>query len=230
MTLVARDLTARSSSDDRTRTNAPASRANSVYGAGLKRMFDIVLVVLAAPVWLPVILLGAVMIFATDGRSPLYFQKRIGRDGREFWLWKLRTMVVDADAKLEAYLAANPEARAEWDATQKLKRDPRITAVGRLLRKTSLDELPQLVNVLIGDMSLVGPRPMMVNQAHLYDGESYYRLRPGLTGLWQVSERNDCRFIDRVRFDNTYAATMSLATDLGVLLRTVGVVVRGTGY
>ncbi|MEM7781663.1 MAG: sugar transferase, partial [Pseudomonadota bacterium] len=99
---------------------------------------------------------GAALVM-TDGKSPFYRQERVGRNGRTFWIWKLRTMVVDADAKLEAYLAANPEARAEWDATQKLKRDPRITAAGRLLRKTSLYELPQIINVLVGDMSLVGP-------------------------------------------------------------------------
>ncbi|MEM6421078.1 MAG: sugar transferase, partial [Pseudomonadota bacterium] len=162
--------------------------------------------------------------------NPFYRQARLGRHGRVFRIWKLRTMVVDADARLEAYLARNPAARAEWDATQKLKHDPRITIVGRFLRKTSLDELPQLINVLTGQMSLVGPRPMMVNQRHLYDGDSYYHLRPGLTGLWQVSGRNDCRFVDRVRYDNTYAARISFLTDLGVMLRTVGVVLRGTGY
>ena len=220
MTLVVRDLTAK---------HATVSHNNSAYQNGTKRALDLFLVFLSMPVWLPVIVIGALLVMM-DGQSPFYRQNRLGRHGRVFRIWKLRTMVVNADDKLEAYLASNPEARAEWDATQKLKRDPRITFVGRFLRKTSLDELPQIFNVIAGDMSLVGPRPMMVSQKDLYDGASYYALRPGLTGLWQVSERNECHFTDRVRFDNTYAATMSLATDLRVLMRTVGVVLRGTGY
>jgi exopolysaccharide production protein ExoY len=124
----------------------------------------------------------------------------------------------------------HPEARGEWDKTQKLKKDPRITRFGRILRKTSIDELPQLFNVLMGDMSLVGPRPIMVEQKALYPGDLYYTMRPGLTGFWQISNRNHCRFIDRVRYDNAYYFAISLRTDLAVLWRTVGVVLRGTGY
>lgn len=229
MTLVFRDLTSNAAVQDRNVSSAEPSRSEKLYRGGLKRAFDLLIMVLSMPIWLPVILISAALV-ATDGHSPFYCQKRIGRNGRVFWLWKLRSMVVDADAKLDDYLEANPEARAEWDATQKLKRDPRITTVGRLLRKTSIDELPQLFNVLLGDMSLVGPRPMMENQKSLYDGEGYYTLRPGLTGLWQVSDRNESRFIDRVRFDNLYAETVSLKTDLIVLCRTILVVIRGTGY
>lgn len=224
MTLVVRDLTAK-----HVAASVDTRKTNAVYRTVTKRVLDLLLVVLSMPVWLPVIVVGAALVM-TDGRSPFYRQERVGQNGKVFRIWKLRTMVVDADAKLEAYLAANPDARIEWDTTQKLKCDPRITVVGRILRKTSLDELPQILNVLTGDMSLVGPRPMMTNQKHLYNGDAYYALRPGLTGLWQVSERNESRFIDRVRFDDTYAATVSLWTDLTVLVRTVGVVLRGTGY
>jgi lipopolysaccharide/colanic/teichoic acid biosynthesis glycosyltransferase len=202
----------------------------SAYRTWGKRAFDIALVLATAPMWLPVILLAALAIYAVDRKSPFYTQERLGLDRKVFRLWKLRTMVVDADARLEAYLERNPEARAEWDATQKLKRDPRITPVGQLLRKTSLDELPQIVNVLAGDMSLVGPRPIMASQENLYPGERYYEMRPGLTGLWQVSDRNECTFVERVRFDDIYNRTLSLGTDLAILRRTVGVVVRGTGY
>lgn len=202
---------------------------NDVYLNIFKRVLDIALVLITAPLWLPVIALGALLI-ATDGHSPFYSQDRVGRGGRVFRLWKLRTMVVNADAHLEAYLDANPEARAEWDATQKLKNDPRITMVGRIFRKTSLDELPQIINVLLGDMSLVGPRPMMVSQQELYDGAGYYMLRPGLTGTWQVSDRNSTTFSGRVHYDNEYARTVSLTQDMSVLFRTVGVVFRGTGY
>ena len=113
-------------------------------------------------------------------------------------------MVHNADELLEAYLAENPAAKLEWDATQKLKRDPRITLVGRILRKTSLDELPQLWNVLNGTMSLVGPRPMMLCQRASYSGQSYYNLKPGITGLWQISDRNESEFIARVRYDDVY--------------------------
>ena len=206
-----------------------APRRATGYSAGAKRAFDLIITLLALPLWLPVIAVGAIFVM-TDGGSPVYRQERIGRNGRIFRIWKLRTMVVGADRKLEAYLAAHPEARAEWQATQKLKQDPRVTFFGRVLRKSSLDELPQLFNVLAGEMSLVGPRPMMVSQRELYKGQSYYALRPGLTGLWQVSRRNSSRFSDRARFDNLYAASQTLSGDLGILVRTVGVVFRGTGY
>lgn len=146
-----------------------ASGAHSFYGLYLKRVLDIFFVVLTAPFTLPLIIVLA-LLAALDGASPFYRQKRVGLHGRPFALLKIRTMVPDADRLLEAHLAADPSAREEWGLTQKLKDDPRITAVGRLLRKTSLDELPQLWNVLRGEMSLIGPRPMMINQADLYPG------------------------------------------------------------
>jgi lipopolysaccharide/colanic/teichoic acid biosynthesis glycosyltransferase len=145
-------------------------------------------------------------------------------------MWKLRSMVAGADAALESYLASDPVARAEWDSTQKLKSDPRITRFGRVLRKSSLDELPQLWNVLLGDMSLVGPRPMMPSQQEIYPGQAYYRLRPGITGPWQVSRRNESTFADRARFDEHYEETLSFKTDVGLLIGTVRVVMRATGY
>lgn len=139
-------------------------------------------------------------------------------------------MVKDADARLETHLASDNAARGEWDTTQKLKADPRITPFGRFLRKSSFDELPQLWNVLKGDMSLVGPRPMMPEQAPLYPGEAYYTLRPGITGLWQVSERNATAFADRAHYDTRYEQSLSLVTDLRILMATIRVVLRGTGY
>lgn len=200
-----------------------------LYRAFAKRALDVVLVLVSAPVWLPLVIVGAALVML-DGHNPFYSQERLGRNGRVFRIWKLRSMVPDADAVLESYLTRNPEARAEWDATQKLKQDPRITVVGRMLRKTSLDELPQLINVLTGDMSLVGPRPIMVNQKALYPGHRYYDMRPGLTGLWQVSDRNECSFAGRVRFDDVYHRTMSFGTDLRIMGQTIAVVLRGTGY
>ena len=187
------------------------------------------LVAVAAPFVLPFLLLISALI-ALDGHSPLFRQERVGKDGRRFTMWKFRTMVPDAEAKLESHLAQNPAARAEWNAKQKLAFDPRCTRVGRALRRTSLDELPQLLNVLAGDMSLIGPRPMMPCQQALYPGRSYYNLRPGMTGLWQVSERNASEFAGRAYYDDLYDMTLSAWTDLRILARTVVVVLRGTGY
>jgi exopolysaccharide production protein ExoY len=201
----------------------------SIYRNVVKRVLDVVLVLLTAPVILAVLLV-LVPLVALDGGNPFYSQLRVGKNGRLYRMWKLRTMVCDADARLESYLAANPEARREWDKDQKLKEDPRVTRVGGMLRRASLDELPQFLNVLLGDMSLVGPRPMMVSQQELYPGRAYYRLLPGITGTWQVTDRNNSTFADRARYDAEYERELSFMTDMRVLLATVRVVVRGTGY
>jgi lipopolysaccharide/colanic/teichoic acid biosynthesis glycosyltransferase len=204
------------------------ARGTGPYAALAKRALDIALVLLAAPLALLVVALVCPFIMR-DGGSPFFAQERVGRGGRVFRMWKLRSMVQDAEARLDAYLDACPERRREWDAFQKLRHDPRITPVGRLIRKTSIDELPQLWNVLCGEMSVVGPRPMMPSQRALYPGAAYYALRPGITGFWQVSVRNESNFAQRAEFDSSYFREMSLATDLRVLLRTVRVVVCGTG-
>lgn len=200
----------------------------SAYRLIFKRFFETILILAALPIVLPVIFLCAIAVMS-DGHSPFYVQKRVGRNGDIIRMWKLRTMVPNAHEKLKQYLRQRPEARAEWDRDQKLRYDPRVTGVGRFLRKTSLDELPQLWNVLNGTMSLVGPRPMMVEQAEMYFGKAYYRLRPGITGMWQVSDRNECRFIDRVRYDELYDRRLSFKTDIAILFRTITVVLKGTG-
>ena len=204
-------------------------RSGGPYRRVFKRALDVTAVLAAVPVVLPLIV-GLAVCVSVRGGSPFYAQDRVGKGRRVFRMWKLRSMVVDADARMEACLAADPEARREWDETQKLKNDPRITPIGRVLRKCSLDELPQLWNVLIGDMSLVGPRPMMTSQEPLYPSTIYYEMRPGITGYWQVSARNESSFADRAVFDSAYDADLSLATDLRVLLRTVRTVTHGTGY
>ncbi|MCE8521790.1 sugar transferase [Ruegeria pomeroyi] len=205
------------------------SPANGIYAAVGKRFLDVAFIVLSLPVSLLIIAFCALAL-RLEGGDAFYRQPRLGRDGKLFYILKLRTMVMDADAQLEKMLAEDPVMRAEWDATQKLKDDPRITPVGNFLRRTSLDELPQLWNVLTGDMSLVGPRPMMPDQLPLYGpAESYFALRPGITGLWQVSERNNSRFDYRSKVDADYARTVSLIGDLSLLLRTTSVVVRRTG-
>jgi lipopolysaccharide/colanic/teichoic acid biosynthesis glycosyltransferase len=199
------------------------------YRHVFKRLLDITLIVIAIPVVVPLVGFLALLV-ALNGGRPFYSQPRIGQGGRIYRIWKLRTMVHDADNALDACLDADPALRAEWETTQKLREDPRITPLGRILRKTSLDELPQLWNVLRGEMSLVGPRPMMPDQQKLYEGSAYYRLRPGITGIWQVSQRNDGSFADRVMYDEEYDRTLSLATDLRLLAATVRVVLRGTGH
>ncbi len=199
------------------------------YELGLKRLLDIIFVVVAIPFVAPLIAIMALLV-ARDGGDVFYRQERVGRGGKVYQMWKLRTMIVDAEKALASYLATSPEAAAEWHLTQKLKKDPRITKAGLFLRKSSLDELPQLWNVLIGDMSLVGPRPMMPDQQDMYPGLAYYDQRPGITGAWQVSERNEGTFADRARFDTEYAANMSFTTDMKLLLATVSVVTKGPGY
>ena len=205
------------------------SRYSGFYRNAGKRLFDICLVLLSAPFVVPLTLIFALGL-ACQGAQPFYRQPRIGRNGKVFNLLKLRTMVHDAEAVLEQHLAQNPEARREWERNQKLKHDPRIIRGGVFLRKSSMDELPQFWNVLIGQMSLVGPRPMMVCQQKLYPcSNAYYSMRPGISGMWQVSKRNESSFAERAVHDTEYWKDMSLSTDLAILYRTFSVVLRGTG-
>jgi len=201
----------------------------SLYRDFFKRGLDILFAILSAPIALPILAVVALLV-RRDGSTPFYRQLRVGKNGKEFSILKVRTMVPDADSRLAEYLDENPLAKREWETTQKLKDDPRITSIGRLLRKSSIDELPQLWNVFLGDMSLVGPRPMMVDQKELYPGLAYYELRPGITGPWQVSDRNETTFAERAKYDTTYYSSLSFKTDLGILGRTIGVVLRCTGY
>jgi undecaprenyl-phosphate galactose phosphotransferase len=168
-----------------------------------------------------------------DGGPGVYGHVRVGRHGRPFRCLKFRSMVVDAEAVLARHLEACPQARIEWATTRKLTDDPRITAVGRLLRATSFDELPQLFNVLLGDMSLVGPRPVVQAELDAFFGRrgaaAYLSVRPGLTGLWQVSGRSDVDYPRRVALDMTYVRDASFLLDAQILLRTVRVVLLRKG-
>ena len=206
-----------------------AGSPSGFYCAIGKRCLDLALIFLALPMVVPLVAMLALLIMR-DGSNPFYCQMRLGRKGQVYKIWKLRTMVADAEGLLEAHLASDPQARAEWNHTQKLKHDPRITRFGMFLRKTSLDELPQLWNVIKGDMSLVGPRPMMLDQRTLYPGLYYETMRPGITGPWQVSARNNSSFVERADFDTYYYAHVSLMTDLLLLFATIRVVLRGTGH
>ncbi|KIN61592.1 Bacterial sugar transferase [Sulfitobacter noctilucae] len=201
-----------------------------VYRHMGKRLMDIAFVLLTLPFSLPVIGICALALWC-EGGSPFYKQQRLGAKGKRFSIMKLRTMVRDADQVLENYLALDPEMRREWDELQKLHNDPRVTRVGHFLRVTSLDELPQLWNVLTGEMSLIGPRPMMPDQLDMYgDPKAYFALRPGITGLWQVTARNASRFSYRNEVDSAYERALTLKLDLTILIKTIGVVLRPTGH
>jgi exopolysaccharide production protein ExoY len=193
-----------------------------------KRCFDIIATLALAPMALVIVGILAILV-RRDGGNAFFCQTRVGRNGEVFKLWKLRTMVPDADEVLRAYLERDAGARAEWEKTQKLRTDLRITPMGRYLRKYSADELPQLWNVFVGQMSLVGPRPMCPEQQSQYPGVAYFQVRPGMTGLWQVSARNSCSFAERAIYDNEYAGAMSFAKDIQILLSTPYAVLRGTG-
>lgn len=196
-----------------------------------KRLFDIVVSATALIALSPLILIFALVIKLQDGEDALFQQKRYGLKGETFSCFKLRSMVPDARERLEALLSASPEARTEWEATQKLTNDPRITALGHFIRKTSIDELPQLYNVLRGDMSLVGPRPIVENEIEKY-GESfgfYCEVRPGVTGLWQVQGRSDTTYPERVAMDVEYVRTHSFIGDIMIVLKTVPAVLMSKG-
>ncbi|MCB1990577.1 MAG: sugar transferase [Geminicoccaceae bacterium] len=204
----------------------PPIGVRSFYARFMKRPLDVLAVLLAAPIVVPVVLILALVIW-WHGDKPFYTQQRVGRSGRSFRLWKMRTMVENADKHLADYLAANPEAKAEWDLTQKLKRDPRITSTGHFLRKTSLDELPQLWNVLKGEMSLIGPRPLLVEYLPRYNARQRcrHKVMPGITGLAQVAGRNLLSWEVRFEHDVTYVREIGPALDCWILWRTL----RGLG-
>lgn len=201
---------------------------SGLYRRGGKRALDVALVVLGAPIVIPLIAIVAFLV-ALDGANPFYRQTRVGRHGREFRMLKLRTMVPGADEALAELIREDPRLAREWQINQKIENDPRITPIGRVLRRVSLDELPQVWNVVLGDMSLVGPRPIMASQRDLYDGSAYFDMRPGITGLWQVSARNK-GFLCRVDYDQRYHDGLSFWTDLRLLVQTAVVVARGTGW
>ncbi|WP_235210594.1 sugar transferase [Caballeronia sordidicola] len=196
----------------------------------VKRTIDIVgassLLIAMSPFLL---IMGAIVM--SDGGRPVFGHVRIGRNGRKFRCLKFRSMVTGADAVLKHLLATDPKAREEWDRDFKLKNDIRITPIGRLLRRTSLDELPQLWNVLRGDMSLVGPRPIVDEELARYGADVHYYLetKPGMTGLWQVSGRNDVDYATRVSLDVSYAKDCSLSLDILILLKTFKVIFKRDG-
>lgn len=196
-----------------------------------KLAFDRISAGLVLVMLLPLLLIIAVCIRLRDPGPVLFSHRRIGKDGQPFGCLKFRTMVVGAEQILARHLAENPEAAREWRETQKLRDDPRVTPLGATLRRTSLDELPQLLNILKGEMSLVGPRPIVMEEVSHYGTaiRDYMSVRPGLTGLWQISGRSDVGYTDRVKLDQQYVRQRSFRGDLAIMLRTVVVVARRQG-
>jgi lipopolysaccharide/colanic/teichoic acid biosynthesis glycosyltransferase len=179
----------------------------------------------------PLMLTVAIFVKLSDGGPVLYRQRRIGRDGEPFYCLKFRSMAVDAEARLAALLSTDEEARVQWEHCRKLKEDPRVTRVGRFLRASSLDELPQFLNILKGDMGLDGPRPIIAAEAPYYGihFRHYCAVRPGLTGLWQVSGRSDVSYRERVVMDVAYVRAKCLMLDLKILAATVPAVLLRRG-
>ena len=201
------------------------------FHRAVKRLMDIAIILIASPLVLLVMTVLGVLVAATSSGPVFYCQERIGRGGKRFFAWKFRSMVSNAAEVLDQHLERDPDLKAEWERDHKLRNDPRVTRIGKILRKTSLDELPQLWNVLVGEMSLVGPRPIVQSEiakyGHTYD--LYRRVRPGITGLWQINGRNNTTYAERLEFDQMYVRNWSPWWDIIILTRTVEVVMRCKG-
>ena len=201
------------------------------WNLGIKRFIDLFVVILGGLIILPALLLVALLVKLTSSGPVLYGHKRLGRGGKPFRAWKFRSMASDANERLEELLESNPDIKKEWEESHKLKNDPRITKLGKFLRRTSIDEFPQLINILKGDMSLVGPRPITEAEVEKY-GENFewiFSVRPGLSGLWQVSGRSETDYAARVSYDTYYLRSWSVWLDIWVIYKTFGAVVHGKG-
>jgi len=209
----------------------PTGEIFKVHTSGFKRAMDLAIAFPVLVFTSPLLILIYCLLKVLDPGPALFTQLRVGRDGQTFLVYKFRTMRTDAAARLVALLASDPAAAAEWSKFQKLRNDPRVTLLGRFLRKTSLDELPQLLNIMRGEMSVVGPRPVTSSEIHRYGGEYpfYTAVRPGVVGLWQVSGRNKLTYDARVALDVKYVKTWSVWADVKILLRAVPVVLFGRG-
>jgi len=201
------------------------------FNLGIKRLLDILFVFFGGILILPFLLLIALMIKITSRGPVLYKHKRLGKDGKPFYTYKFRTMKKDAEEQLKKLLDSDPAIMEEWKKNHKLKNDPRITAVGRILRRTSFDEFPQLINIIKGEMSLVGPRPIVYDEKEKYgdDFDRIFSIKPGLTGLWQVSGRSDTNYHERISYDTYYLQSWSVWLDLWIILKTFGSIIFGKG-
>lgn len=201
------------------------------FGLLLKRAVDLFILLLSSPVTVPVIAVVAAIVKLTSKGPVFYGHKRIGKNGKEFKCWKFRSMVVDADKMLDKILAENPDMRAEWERDRKFTNDPRVTKIGKILRKTSIDELPQFFNILVGEMSFVGPRPVTTPELTKYGHKKDFILsvQPGLSGMWQISGRSDTGYEERITLDSYYIQNWSIWLDLWIICKTIYVVIKGKG-
>lgn len=201
---------------------------NPPLGGLLKRAMDLVIAVTALVMASPVMIIAALLIRITAGGPAVFSHSRVGFGGKSFNCYKFRSMVANADEILKGHLEANPEAAAEWEETHKLRNDPRVTFLGSMLRKSSIDELPQLFNIIRGDMSCVGPRPIVTDELKRYGDHvgEYLQTRPGLTGLWQVTGRSSSDYPSRVALDSQYVRNWSPWLDIVILFRTIFAVMR----
>ncbi|WP_192183020.1 sugar transferase [Mesorhizobium amorphae] len=221
MTISALDINPR-------RPGLHVGRSRRPLGGRRKRMMDVTVALVALVLAAPVMLIVALLIWVTDGGPAIFSHTRVGFNGKRFACYKFRTMVANSQQVLADYLANNPEAAKEWEQNWKFKNDPRITFLGRILRKSSLDELPQLINVLRGEMSCVGPRPVVPDELQRYGAcaAEYLQARPGLTGLWQVTGRDAVDYASRVSIDSRYIRNWSIWADVVILVRTIFAVMR----
>lgn len=208
-----------------------SNRLTRPFNLFIKRCIDLGILLLSSPLILPLVVLIAILVKCTSKGKIFYGHKRIGKNGKEITAWKFRSMVMDADKRLKELLENNPDMKREWDEHQKLEHDPRITSIGKFLRKTSLDELPQLFNILLGEMSFVGPRPVTEPEREKY-GDTFkyiFSVTPGLSGMWQISGRSSTGYDDRIFLDTFYIQNWSIWLDIWIILQTFIVVVTGKG-
>jgi lipopolysaccharide/colanic/teichoic acid biosynthesis glycosyltransferase len=212
-------------------SGAPPAEISKVQHSALKRVMDLVITVPVVIFGSPLLIFIYALLKIFDPGPALFTQLRVGKDGKTFTVYKFRTMRLDAQQRLDHLLTSDPAAAAEWAHFQKLKKDPRVTILGRLLRKSSLDELPQLLNIVRGEMSVIGPRPVTSAEIHRYgvDYPYYIAVRPGVLGLWQVSGRNRLTYPERIALDVKYVKTWTIWTDLLILVRAIPVVLFGRG-
>jgi len=208
-----------------------SNKLKLTWNKGIKRFLDLFIVIIGGTIILPFLLMIALAVKIDSKGTVLYKHKRLGKNGKYFCLYKFRTMVSDAEEKLQELINNDVSLKTEWEKNHKLQNDPRITRIGKILRRTSIDEFPQLINILKGEMSLVGPRPIVDEEVKKY-GEDYNRVfsnKPGLTGLWQVSGRSHADYHDRIAYDTYYLQNWSIWLDLWILYKTFGVVLFGKG-
>ena len=197
----------------------------------IKRLIDLSIIIISSPFTIPVMLILSIFVKLSSKGPVFYAHKRVGKNGKEIKCWKFRSMYKDSQKMLEEILSTNPEMKKEWEENRKFVNDPRVTKFGKFLRKTSLDELPQLFNILIGNMSFVGPRPVTKEELEKYGENANYILTvtPGLSGMWQISGRSDTGYEERINLDSYYIQNWSIWLDMWIIIKTVWVVLRGKG-